>query len=568
MNDQLTETIQAVPAGARNTGRLWLVALTEGAVTSYILPENGALTIGRAPSNDVAINDPSLSRNHATVRATAAGLTIEDLGSANGTILGGERLPPNDAKPLEVGFVVEVGSLMLVVQRSERAVKPRRLWSHAYFEARLEEECWRGPATGFLVVRVHTDSALDPVDLADALHDVLGPTDVAAVYAGREYEMLLVDTPADEATSVEEAVREAFSASGAKVRIGVASFPEGGRTPDALLGQACAAVAGGSSAPVLGESVIIEDQAMRDMHRVAERVARGTISVLLLGETGAGKEILAQAIHRYSPRASAPFVSLNCAALSPTLLESELFGYEKGAFTGADQPKAGLLESANGGTVFLDELGELPPEIQAKLLRVLEQRQVLRVGSVKPRPIDVRFVSATNRDLEQAIETGGFRADLYYRLNGVVMRIPPLRERPNEIQPLAKIFLARAAEGLALSVPPTLTPRALELLQRYQWPGNIRELRNVMERAVLLTTSDVVEVEHLPVDKMRSEILPEPSASVTPAPADPDDERAMIVRALEDCVGNQTRAAKMLGIARGTLIARMDKYKLPRPRKK
>ena len=558
-----------MPAGAGLSGRLWLVVLTDGAVSSYPVPEEGALTIGRAPSNDVAINDPSLSRSHAVIHAGPAGLSVEDLGSQNGTVLGGQPLESGERRPLLPGFVVEVGKVMVVVQRSDRAVKPRRLWSHAYFEARLEEECWRGPSNGFLVVRVHTETTLDPLDLADALHEILGPADVAATYAGREYELLLVDTPADEAESVEDAVREAFGGAGAVVRVGVAAFGVDGRTPDALLGKACADVVGGTCAPVLGESIIIEDQAMRDLHRIAERVARGTISVLLLGETGAGKEILAQAIHRYSPRADAPFVSLNCAALSQTLLESELFGYEKGAFTGADTAKAGLLESANGGTVFLDELGELPAEIQAKLLRVIEQRQVLRVGSVKSQPIDVRFVSATNRDLEAETSTGGFRADLFYRLNGVVIRIPPLRERPNEIGPLTRIFLVRAAEDLGLVVSPRLTPRALEQIKAYQWPGNIRELRNVIERAVLLTTSDMIDVEHLPLDKMRSAILPEPSAPVQPStPADPDDERARIVNALETCVGNQTRAARLLGIARGTLIARMDKYNLPRPRKK
>jgi two-component system response regulator AtoC len=252
------------------------------------------------------------------------------------------------------------------------------------------------------------------------------------------------------------------------------------------------------------EGPVVADEAMRNLYRMAERVAQGRISVLILGETGVGKELFAEAIHRGSPRRRQPFVKLNCAAISEALLESELFGHERGAFTGAEQAKPGLLEVASGGTVFLDEVGELSMATQAKLLRAIEQRQVLRVGSLQPRDLDVRFVSATNRDPEAQIRAGLLREDLFYRLEGVTLRIPPLRERRQEIAPLAQAFLRRGADELGLEVVPALSPRAEALLVGYDWPGNIRELRNVIDRALLLAWGDVVEPEHLPLDKLQA----------------------------------------------------------------
>ncbi|KYF53572.1 Fis family transcriptional regulator, partial [Sorangium cellulosum] len=261
--------------------------------------------------------------------------------------------------------------------------------------------------------------------------------------------------------------------------------PSGGRSPSA---------SSGSSEPVL------RDPAMRALYEQAYRAAPGRISVLLLGETGTGKEVLAQAIHRRSSaaRARGPFLGLNCAALSESLLESELFGHEKGAFTGAVQARPGLFEAADGGTVFLDEVGELPQATQVKLLRVLEEHQVMRVGGRVPRSIDVRFLSATHRDLEAEVARGAFRQDLYFRLNGVTFTIPPLRQRIADIAPLAELFAARACAAFERSQIPAISGEVLALLERYPWPGNIRELRNVMERAVMLCAGDRLLPEHLP----------------------------------------------------------------------
>jgi two-component system, NtrC family, response regulator AtoC len=308
----------------------------------------------------------------------------------------------------------------------------------------------------------------------------------------------------------------------------------------------------------LPPDIVVVDPAVRELHSIAHRVAGDDISVLLLGETGVGKEVFAEAIHRASRRKDKPFLRLNCAALTETLLESELFGHERGAFTGATQTKPGLLESATSGTVFLDEVGELPLTVQAKLLRVIEERSVLRLGSLTPRPIDVRFIAATNRDLEGEIERGAFRRDLFFRINGITLHIPALRDRPREIEELARRFAGLAAQRRERAVP-KIAPAALDALRSYAWPGNIRELRNVIDRAVLLCDNEL-RAEHLGLGTR----APEPKD----LREDVDEfEKKKIVAALEKCGGNQTRAAKMLGISRRTLTNRLNEYGLPRPLK-
>jgi transcriptional regulator with PAS, ATPase and Fis domain len=277
------------------------------------------------------------------------------------------------------------------------------------------------------------------------------------------------------------------------------------------------------------------------------------LSVLLTGETGVGKEVLAEFIHGRSPRAQGPFLCLNCAAFPENMVESELFGHERGAFTGAMQAKPGLLEAAGGGTVLLDEVGELTLPLQAKLLRVFEARKALRVGSVTPRPIDVRFISATNRNLDRDVTAGRFRKDLYFRLRGIAIEIPPLRERLGELPQLTDTFLGQVCEQTGRRPRPELSPEARKLLERYPWPGNIRELRNAIERAVLLCTGATIKPEHLP---------PEVASS-----SNTDSDLIRIQNALAQCNGNQSRAAKLLGIARNTLIARLEAYGLARPRK-
>jgi two-component system response regulator AtoC len=294
------------------------------------------------------------------------------------------------------------------------------------------------------------------------------------------------------------------------------------------------------------------DGAMARAERLLDRIAPGEISVLIQGETGVGKEVFAERLHAKSRRADKPLLRLNCGGFSETLLDSELFGHEKGAFTGADKAKPGLLENADGGSVFLDEIGELPLALQARLLRVLQDRKVQRVGALAPRTIDVRFISATNRDLTAEVASGRFRQDLYYRLNGVTLWIPPLRERRGEIAALARRFLADVAPAHALS------KAAVARLEAHAWPGNIRELKNVVERAALLSEGEVSE-EHL-------QLAPGEQAPAS-LHADVESlEKRRILEALDEFGGNQTRAAAKLGIARGTLLARMKQFGIKRPR--
>jgi two-component system, NtrC family, response regulator AtoC len=332
--------------------------------------------------------------------------------------------------------------------------------------------------------------------------------------------------------------------------------------------QVASALAKGATPDLAREplAAIVRSARMRELYDRAIRAAQTDLSVLLLGETGVGKDVLAHEIHKASPRVQGPFVPLNCAALPENLLETELFGNEKGAFTGAVRAREGLFECARGGTVFLDEIGELPRSIQAKLLRVLEDRKLLRVGGRTLRDVDVRFIAATNRDLESSQEDG-FRQDLFFRIGGVVLRIPPLRERQEEIEPLAERFIANACRQLRRSNVPRLSQESRSLLASYHWPGNVRELRNLMEQVVAMSDTPAILPEHLP------SALRAPSRR--PTSASSDDlreqvrayERDRIAAALERCAGNQTKAAELLGISRRTLLNRLDEFGLPRPRK-
>ncbi len=462
-------------------GPLEVVLVSDDAVTTTALPAKTPVIVGRGNDADVRVANASLSRKHAALYAVGREVEIEDLGSSNGTKIGGAKLERGRRRSLGHGEVVELGEVLMMVRPARTQAAP------------------------------------------------------------------------------------------------IATMP-------------------GAPAFVIGES-------MKPLYAMLDRVAVGNIGVLLRGETGVGKEVLAHALHDKSPRASKPFVTLNCAALPEMLLESELFGHERGAFTGASQTKQGLLETADGGTLLLDEIGELPLAMQSKILRVLEDRRVLRVGGTRDREIDVRFIAATHRDLEADAAAGRFRSDLLYRLNGITLYVPPLRERVDEIPSLAAAFVARARAqiGFPGTGVGSITPEAMRALERHLWPGNVRELRNAIDRAVLLAGGGPIEVSHLP-DPVRGERSPGPTASggrrapvsgvsaterPPPPPRSPESETptgelgrgdlrsaieevelARIVAALEECAGNQTRAAKALGISRRALVRKLETYGLPRPRKR
>jgi DNA-binding NtrC family response regulator len=288
----------------------------------------------------------------------------------------------------------------------------------------------------------------------------------------------------------------------------------------------------------------------------AQKVAGTASTVLLLGESGTGKEVFARSIHRWSPRAPRPFVVINCVALRDELLESELFGHEKGAFTGAHQMKRGKLEIANGGTVFLDEIGDFKPELQAKLLRVLQEREFERVGGTKPLHVDIRIIAATNQDLHKAVQEGRFREDLFFRLNVVTIPLPPLRERNEDIPLLTDFFLRRACNTLK-KPPMKISSVALDHLKRYHWPGNVRELGNLIERAAVLATGDEIMPQDLPLQTALTQ-TDENHWGKSYHDAVRSFQREMIQRALQRTSGNQAKAAESLALQR-TYLARLIK---------
>jgi DNA-binding NtrC family response regulator len=315
----------------------------------------------------------------------------------------------------------------------------------------------------------------------------------------------------------------------------------------------------------LSGTVVGSSPAMEEMMALVERVApAGTSTVLIEGETGTGKGVIASAIHRMSPRAGGPFVNVTCSALAETLMESELFGHEKGAFTDARTMKRGLVEIADGGTLFLDEIGELSLGVQAKLLRFIEDKKFRRVGGTKDMTVDVRVVAATNRDLETAVRDGSFRDDLYYRLKVLPIRTPPLRERRSDIPALAKTFLGTFNREFGKRIR-EIAPDAMEILMRYTWPGNVRELRNAMERAVLLADGPVITPAMLPA-AIRSPVGPQSPSTWPTLGAEGFDieqlERSLLVEALRRAEGNRTGAGKLLGLSRHQIRNRLKKFGL------
>jgi two-component system, NtrC family, response regulator AtoC len=310
------------------------------------------------------------------------------------------------------------------------------------------------------------------------------------------------------------------------------------------------------------EGIIGTSANIQDVLRMISRLKNTRTPVLITGESGTGKELVARAIHFRGSMAQTPFVAVDCGSLVPTLMESELFGYEKGAFTGATKSKAGLFQSANGGTIFLDEIGELPLEMQAKLLRVLQEKEVRPVGSNDKINVEVRVIAATNRDLEAAYRAGTFRKDLYFRLNVVTVHIPPLRERRSDIPMLVHHFLDRYAQGANLQV----TPAAMKSLLNYEWPGNVRELENCIARAVTLGDRNIIDVGDLP-PAIRSEQTPAaamtaPDAASLSTTALAEMERMTILRVFEQTHGDKALAGKMLGISRATLYRKLKRYNI------
>ena len=303
--------------------------------------------------------------------------------------------------------------------------------------------------------------------------------------------------------------------------------------------------------------IVARSPRMKQVVELARRVAKVDATVLITGESGVGKERVARLVHDESPRAAGPFIAVNCGAITETLLESELFGHKRGAFTGAVSDRQGLFETANHGTLLLDEVGEVSPAMQVKLLRVLQEREVRRVGESKSRPVNVRVLAATNRDVAYGVAEGAFRQDLYYRLKVVELHVPPLRERREDILPLARVLLADAAVRMGRKIS-GLVPVAVDQLLRYEWPGNVRELENAMERAVALARGSRVDLEDLPEEIRKAFPIPVVNGETVKALSDVEKEYILAVLDLNG--GNQTRTAEQLQIGSATLYRKLKKY--------
>jgi DNA-binding NtrC family response regulator len=526
-----------------------------------------SIIIGRGRDCSLAIEDSSISRQHARLAVNARGtLSLTDLGSANGTMVGGRPIPPHRAVPLRIGEAASLGRAIIIVQDLAVRESARQIVSRELLSVLLEERCREAAETAlpFRVASLTSTADVADGDLLTVLGPLLHETDALGAVGRAEWLLVLDDAPAGRALGVIKAVTSALAETAMRVTIGVATWPHDGRTGPALM-----AAASNAASKNRGRREVVMGRRMDALYETIDRIARSDLPMLIVGETGVGKEIAATRLHESSSRRDKPFIKLNCAALSETLLESELFGHVRGAFTGADRDKQGLLEAADGGTMFLDEIGEMPLAMQAKLLRVLEDKEVRRVGALVPHSIDVRFVAATNQRLDDATR---FRADLYFRISGAVMEIPPLRERRDEILPLAKLFLGEYADRHGIS-PLELGSGAERVLETYAWPGNVRELRYAIERAAVVATGDVIEPHDFPITEMAiSRTMTPSSATISEGPtavtfSSRAPDRETIKNVLAAYGGNQHLAAEHLGVHRRTLMRWMDLLKLARPRK-
>ncbi len=462
------------PRGAFRSYFLVVAGSTSLIVT---LPRNGAILIGRGAEADLRIASESASRRHARVSVVEGEIEVTDLDSHNGTRVNGETIV--GARPLGSGDILAIGDITMVLH-TELAAGPRALAGAAAIRSRLAGEVER--ALGFerplaVIVLCLGDATSDRRTAAAAIEPLMRPFDVAGWLDDRHLVVVAPELDGEVAESAALRLVEALAVIAPAVRVGIADCPTDGCDADALLKAArttagsaqigaCERATGAAHSLVLGDrAVVVADPALVRLYELIRRLAASNLSVVITGETGAGKAHAAFAVHHYSPRKDGPFVTVNCAALPEALIERELFGHERGAFTGAVAAKPGRFESARGGTVFLDEIGELPLAAQAQLLRAVETRRVTRVGGLIEHDIDIRLVAATHRDLDAEVAAGRFRHDLLFRIGQATVVLPPLRDRPRELALLARTFLEQACRG-ANRPPLHLSTSALHKLAR------------------------------------------------------------------------------------------------------
>ncbi|MEJ7603137.1 MAG: sigma 54-interacting transcriptional regulator [Kofleriaceae bacterium] len=538
--------------------RTTLVFYHRDGATVTQLVRGRPLVVGRASPSDVEIPDPGLSRQHARFWWDELGIWVEDLGSTNGTKKNGEAIQRTQVSPVDE---VAIGPVMVSVHViSSVDDELRGFDGHDRFVAAVADEVTRARTFGrplaLVMVRASKDGQMNR--WASRVRMALRPVDRVGIYGPAS---VLISLP--EATpELVQSMTSELAGGAPALACKVAWFPGDGASVDELV--AAVSAAGRPAVPVPADAVVIKNPAMKEVMATVKRLASSTIAVLINGETGTGKEVIARAIHDGGPRKKQPLRSINCAAIPGMLIESVLFGHEQGAFTSADKSARGVFEQADGGTVLLDEIGELAAPAQAALLRVLETKKVTRVGGDREISVDVRVIAATHRDLEAMVDAGRFRQDLLYRLNTMTLRIPPLRERVDEIRPLAERFLKDASRQAGTDVR-SIAPDAMAALEGYAWPGNVRELRNVIERAVVLASGKAVTLAELS-DRVRSG-APAPTSD-SESGEDSSDyrehvrryEAKLIVAALHKADGNQTEAARALGLPLRTLVHKIKVY--------
>ncbi len=586
----LAGTVEPDATAQERQGWPHLIVFTGDTSAMVPLVGEGEYVVGRADDVAVSIADKTVSRRHAVIVVRAGTATIEDQGSSFGTSVNTARI----AQPtrLSSGDVIRAGNTQLVFQwlGARLGLRGRPLDGEQFAE-RVAGEVERSlrylhPLALLLV----SFEGVSP-GLPNAIARVLRSMDSVGPVAPQTLGVLLPELEATTAPLVGERVVEAARQLVGSPRGGFACWPDDacdaptlfvaarGALERAEPGGIASATASVRTCRVRGRAIVFADPAVVRVVSLAERLAATALPILILGETGVGKEVFASLVHELSPRAHGPFVAINCAALPESLVEGELFGHARGAFTGADAARVGHLRSAHGGTLFLDEIGELPQAVQAKLLRVLDERRVMPLGSDAAYEVDLRLVAATNRDLAIEVEAGRFRRDLFYRLGGAILRVPPLRERPREIPILARAMLETAA-GRAGAEPLRITAESMRLLAGYRWPGNVRELANVLERAQALATGPVLEPWMLP-DELHGRMAQADAESRDPA--DPlfapssfrpleEELRELEERRMREALlasgGVQVRAATLLRMPLRTFQVKLKLYGIESGRSK
>jgi len=563
-----------LPSEVDSRAGLCLVVLGGARPHDTWLGSSGEFVVGRLVTAGVRIEATTISREHARLTIEGHTLRVEDLGSRNGSFVNDVRVVPGTPAVARPGDRLRFGDVLAALVERD-AVVVRSLVAPSGFRAALASEADRcvrlGRSLSAVVIELRSAAQGDAaaaIVLAEVRpFDTITRTDQGALH------LLLPECGLTEAGKAVERITGVLREAGIGVRVGVAAFPDAVPTPESLVlaaeqaGRSVAYGEIGTAAQayrrlvVGGREVIVADPATARLYHLIARVARASMPILIYGETGTGKEVAAEAVHAFSERAARPLVRLNCAAIPPELIESELFGHEQGAFSGAVIRKAGLFAAAHHGVLFLDEIGDMPLLMQGKLLRAIESGCIRPVGATAEQSIDVRFVAATHRDLAAMVRQGTFREDLYYRLGAFVLQMPPLRDRPGEILPLAEAIAEQAAA--AMKVPsPRFTADAAAALHAYPWPGNIRELRNVVTAAIV-RGGPVISAADLGVSTSGRPAAPAPGPPSATDPSVEDQqpldaavrefERRRIVEALARNEGSRTRAAAALCLPRRTL---------------